>query len=328
MASIPSNMKLVISIIKFLKDESARDTLTPDTRESLEVAVQCLQTAYDIDSSDARLTESQKDVLSLDEIFNSYVLSFEEMDDQLPGELKEAIIMKNIGNNLMKNNQFSEAIRYYTAAIEIDNQNAIYYGNRAAAYSKLNEFKSAIKDCEMAIKIDPKYAKAYGRMGLAFTSLELYDKAVEAFNKALELDPDNQSYQNNLKLAFDKKDQSPPGAAQGMSGLNIDWGNIFSNPAFRNMASTLMQDQSIINALSAGMNSLNQQPPPTDGSGDGGASGSTANPTDRRFDMLLEASHYLAAQLHAANPDLVEQFRQNATRNPNPSNPDNRGMLK
>lgn len=42
----------------------------------------------------------------------------------------ESIICFLLGNNLMKTNQFAEAVKYYTAAIDLDNQNAIYYGNR------------------------------------------------------------------------------------------------------------------------------------------------------------------------------------------------------
>jgi len=284
-----------------------------------------LQTAYDIDSKDPRLTERDF-AFSLEDVFHSAILSIEEEEENSTGELKKAAMMKNLGNSLMKSNQFTEAIRYYTAAIELDDRNAIYYGNRAAAYSKLNDFKNAVKDCEKAIEIDPKYAKAYGRMGLAYTSLEQNDQAIEAFKKAVELDPGNESYQSNLKLALEKKEKPTPTPPAGLAGLNIDWANLFSNPAFRNMASSLMQDQTIINALSAGMNSsLNPGAPGPSTSGESSASGnSPVGGNNRNFDMLLEAGQYLAAQMHAANPDLVEQFRQNTSRSSNPPNSDNR----
>ena len=65
----------------------------------------------------------------------------------------------------MRTEQFREAIECYTKAINNDPNNAVYYCNRAAAYTKLNETKNAISDCERAINIDPNYSKAYGRMG-------------------------------------------------------------------------------------------------------------------------------------------------------------------
>ncbi|GFT88460.1 small glutamine-rich tetratricopeptide repeat-containing protein beta [Nephila pilipes] len=311
------NMTLVMSIINFLKEE-ARKEANPDTKESLEVAVQCLQTAYDIDPKCPSLAQYNLP-LSLADIFScAFPPAEEEIDEK--GEsskepLNKAEIMKNLGNNLMRSNQYSEAIRYYTAAVEIDGSNAVYYCNRAAAYSKLNDFSNAIKDCEKAVEIDPRYAKAYGRMGLAYTSLDQNDLAIKAFKQALEIDPSNESYQSNLKIALERK------ASSGLAGLNsIDWHTLFSNPAFRNMASTIMQDPSIINALSAGMSSsLNQAaaassmgtsestpPPPPDSAAMG----------NRSLEMLLEAGQYLAQQMQAANPDLVDQFRTTSFRPP------------
>lgn len=312
-------MTLVMSIINFLKDE-ARKEENADTKESLEVAVQCLQTAYDIDPKSPTLAEYNIP-LSLADIFTSAFPPAEEEVDEKGDSAKEPLnkaeIMKNLGNNLMRSNQYSEAIRYYTAAIEIDGSNAVYYCNRAAAYSKLNDFGNAIVDCEKAVEIDPRYAKAYGRMGLAYTSLDQNELAIKAFKIALEIEPNNESYQSNMKIALERK------ASSGLAGLSsIDWHTLFSNPAFRNMASTIMQDPNIINALSAGMSSsLNQAaassnmstsentspPPPPPDSGPMG---------NRSLEMLLEAGQYLAQQMQAANPDLVAQFRTTTYRNP------------
>ncbi|GFQ85359.1 small glutamine-rich tetratricopeptide repeat-containing protein beta [Trichonephila clavata] len=298
------NMTLVMSIINFLKDE-ARKEGNPDTKESLEVAVQCLQTAYDIDPKSRTLAQYNIP-LSLAEIFTSAFPSTEE----------EAEIMKNLGNNLMRSNQYSEAIRYYTAAIEIDGSNAVYFCNRAAAHSKLNDFANAIMDCERAVGIDPKYAKAYGRMGLAYTSLDQFELAIKSFKAALEIEPGNESYQSNLKIALERK------ASSGLSGLSsIDWHTLFSNPAFRNMASTIMQDPSIINALSARMTSSLSQAAAA--SNMGTSENATSSPPadsdamgNRSLEMLLEAGQYLAQQMQAANPDLVAQFRTSSYRTP------------
>jgi len=323
------NLKLIRAIINFLKEEGKKPDVSSDTKESLEVAVQCLQTAYDIDSSDGCSENNLP--FSIEDIFQSACLSLSS-DKGSEEKLKNAEMMKNLGNSLMKTNQFADAVKYYTAAIDLDNQNSIYYGNRAAAYSKLNDFQNAIKDCEKAIEIDPKYAKAYGRMGLAYASLEQHEQAIKAFKKAVELDPTNESYRSNLKIAEDKKDK-PTNSLGGLAGLSsVDWQTLFTNPAFRNMASTLMQDPNIISSLSASMaSSLNQggvptppPPPPPTGTGlDSGAGPLPNNPGGRSLDMLLEAGQYLAAQMQAANPDLVEQFRQITSRTFARQNQDN-----
>ncbi|KAF8790474.1 small glutamine-rich tetratricopeptide repeat-containing protein beta-like isoform X2 [Argiope bruennichi] len=326
------NMKLIVSIIGFLKKESDRLT-SLDTKESLEVAVQCLQTAYDVDY-DSPKTAQYILPNSLEEIFDGALLptrNEDELDDKAVNKepLNKAETMKNLGNNLMKNNQFSEAVRYYTAAIEIDGSNAVYYCNRAAAYSKLNDFHNAIKDCQKAVEIEPKYAKAYGRMGLAYTSLEQNDLAIKAFKQALEIEPNNESYQSNLKIAIEKKERPNNPAANFATLGTVDWHTLFSNPAFRNMATSIMQDPNILSALSAGLGgslsqvaaavnaSVPEPPTPPPSSIPGG---------NRSLDMLLEAGQYLATQMQAANPDLIDQLRQNPYRNP--SNPENKDSAK
>ncbi|GIX98664.1 small glutamine-rich tetratricopeptide repeat-containing protein beta, partial [Caerostris darwini] len=330
------NMNIVLSIIDFLKNEAKKEK-NADTKESLEVAVQCLQTAYDIDIDSP---SSQPNLpFSLEEIF-ACVLAPKEENSDVNDENKRKLLLKaeclkNMGNTLMRSNMYSEAAKYYSQAIEIDSNNAVYYCNRAAAYSKLNNFHSAIQDCEKAVQLDPMYAKAYGRMGLAYNSLDENDLAIEAFKKALELEPDNDSYQSNMKIALDKKQKIPSSTAQpNLPGLgSVDWQTLFSNPAFRNMASSIMQDPNIINALSAGMNSCIHQAAPANNDGNSetapsSSSSSTAPDFSPSIDTLIEAGQYLAAQMQAANPDLVEQFRQNTFRNPSNRDGDDKDSPK
>ncbi|MEQ2189926.1 hypothetical protein GOODEAATRI_030312, partial [Goodea atripinnis] len=69
-------------------------------------------------------------------------------------------------NDQMKVENYAAAVEFYSKAIALNPQNAVYYCNRAAAYSKLGNYAGAVQDCEQAIRIDPNYSKAYGRMGL------------------------------------------------------------------------------------------------------------------------------------------------------------------
>ena len=72
---------------------------------------------------------------------------------------------KTKGNELMKGERFEDALAAYTDAISLNNKNAVYFCNRAAAHSKLGQHQDAIEDCVSALEIDPTYSKAYGRMG-------------------------------------------------------------------------------------------------------------------------------------------------------------------
>ena len=72
---------------------------------------------------------------------------------------KNANEEKEKGNRLYQQNQFAEAIKHYSEAINNSTgvSTAILYANRAACYSKLKQYLLAIDDCDKAIQIDPSY---------------------------------------------------------------------------------------------------------------------------------------------------------------------------
>lgn len=181
---------------------------------------------------------------------------------------------KNQGNDFMKLDKYKEAHDCYTKAIEIDDNNAIYYSNRAAASSKLGDHQAALNDCQEAVEIDPNYSKAYGRMGLAYASMEDHQRAKEAYVKAVELDPNNESYRNNLKIAEEKLADASgaggAGAAGGPQGANMMsmLRSVMNNPEIMQMAMRSLQDPRIQNMFNmgggggAGAGGHQQQPPP------------------------------------------------------------------
>ncbi len=179
---------------------------------------------------------------------------------EIPPELKEkADKHKSEGNELMKQEKFKEALEQYNKAIEIDASNAVYYCNRAAAYSKIADFTNSIEDCKNALKIDPSYGKAWGRLGLALLSNNQFEEAYEAYNKAIQLEPSNDGYKQNLKIVEEKLKNMTFGGAAGAGGMGAggpdlgglgNLGNMmsmFNNPQFMNMATTLMSDPQMQN---------------------------------------------------------------------------------
>ncbi|KAI1289984.1 Small glutamine-rich tetratricopeptide repeat-containing protein alpha [Halotydeus destructor] len=292
--------RLVASIVQFLGDQISSSELSQDSKESLEVAIQCLESAYEVSSSDAHLLPSK----TLTEIFSEAVKDEpvkEQAEAAISEETKtEAEGLKNEGNNLMKLEKFDEALKCYTKAIQLDGKNAVYYCNRAAAYSKLNNHSFALEDCRRAIQIDDTYSKAYGRMGLAYASLNDHHRARECYKKASELDPQNESYKNNLAIAEEKvaelERSNPLGALGGLGGFDI--GSVLSNPALMNMASQMMQDPNMQNLIGNMMSSMGVAPPAAaDEAGPGG------------MDAFLRAGQQFAQQMQESNPDLVTQLR-------------------
>jgi tetratricopeptide (TPR) repeat protein len=178
------------------------DAYTFDEQESLEVAIQCLETVFKITPENTHLAVSQP----LMEIFTNFLCTNDilPLSNSVSEDVGKAHQLKDEGNNHMKEENYTAAFDCFTQAIEPDPNNAVYYYNRVAAQSKLSHYTDAIKDCEKAIAIDAKYSKAYGEMGLALTAMNKFEEAVISYQKALDLDPENDSYKSNLKIAEQK----------------------------------------------------------------------------------------------------------------------------
>ncbi|XP_038048346.1 small glutamine-rich tetratricopeptide repeat-containing protein alpha-like [Patiria miniata] len=320
--------QVVYSILEFLEDQIKSGTLGEEAAESIEVATQCLETAYGINTRD---DGSMRPDRSLIEIFSTVygtqntgvstdphlepdiarpaapdVCSATPANGAQPSEedKQKAEDFKNQGNELMKRERYGEAVECYNKSVSIDSTNAVYYSNRAAAFSKLENHKKALEDCDRAIKIDPNYSKAYGRMGLAYTHLNDLRRAKDAYARAVELEPGNDSYQTNLRIAEKKlKDANlgggggggMPNLGQGLGGMDL--GSFLNNPALMNAASSLLQNPQMQNMMSSMMGQAMQ---PEEGQ----------NP-DQQASManLLQVGQQMASQIQQQNPDLVQQIQ-------------------
>ncbi|XP_024252588.1 small glutamine-rich tetratricopeptide repeat-containing protein beta-like [Oncorhynchus tshawytscha] len=287
--------RLAFSIVQFLRDQTHCGALNSDEQESLEVAIQCLETTFKINSSDCHLAAPQH----LTEIFLNSLLKNDQNNpvppetSPSPEDTERAEQLKNEGNNHMKEENYSCAVECYSKAINLDLRNAVYYCNRAAAHSRLGNYTEATGDCERAIGIDPSYSKAYGRMGLAFTAMNKYPEAISYFKKALVLDPENDTYKSNLKIAEQKQKEAVSPIA---TGLGFDMASLINNPAFISMASSVMQNQQVQQLMSGMMSNAVGGP----AAGVGGLSD---------ISSLIEAGQQFAQQIQHQNPELIEQLR-------------------
>eukprot|EP01095_Lingulamoeba_sp_RSL-Kostka_P011874 TRINITY_DN4621_c0_g1_i1.p1 TRINITY_DN4621_c0_g1~~TRINITY_DN4621_c0_g1_i1.p1 ORF type:complete len:395 (+),score=169.46 TRINITY_DN4621_c0_g1_i1:160-1344(+) len=285
-----ADLKRVYNICKFLQNEIQNPSSEDIEVDSLEVAVQCIQTAYGIDLNDEQFknmdidsnnnNEEKKEVRSEEEIqfenrFVEYNLilkkqgaykgleegtqEWEEREQLLRSKLKDiekqkrektAEQKKAEGNVKLQNHQFNEAIDLYSQAIELNPNNAIYYSNRAAAYSHLKQYKKALEDCKKSIKIDPQYSKAWSRLGLAYYNLNDFEQSVVAYKKAVDLVPDSKLFKEGLKIAENKlKETEEEEAKSNNANANnpapggFDFSSLLSNPAVQNLVNNLKGNQ-------------------------------------------------------------------------------------
>lgn len=276
------------SIVNFLKQQLDGDTLNADSRESVEVAVQCIETAFELERADS---VQAVDLLQLVRARGgSQTATTAPLATAVPPAISaEAERLKNEGNELMKAERYREALEQYSRAVQIDPRNSVYFCNRAAAHFKLGEQEAAVADCTAALALQPDYGKAHGRLGLALTALDRHREARAAFARAAQLEPENESYRQNLRLADERltaRGERPP----------MDLGGLLQNPALLNMATEMLSDPNMQNLISGLMN--------TTTAGDVG-------PTDAGgMSALLEAGQALAQHMQASNPELVEHLRR------------------
>ncbi|XP_075695128.1 small glutamine-rich tetratricopeptide repeat-containing protein beta [Rhinoderma darwinii] len=284
---------LVYAVIQFLRDQSQRDVYTSDEQESLEVAVQCLETVFKISSEDVQLAAPH----TLEEVFSQAHSKKDstpaESPSFTPAAIEKAEQLKDEGNNYMKEQIYEAALDCYSQAVELDPNNAVYYCNRAAAHSQLGRHGDAIKDCEKAISIDAKYSKAYGRMGRALAAMNKYKEAISNYQKALDLDPENESYKSYLKIAEQKVRQVPSPTS---AGWGFDMASLMNNPAFVSMAASLMQDPQVQQLMSGMMSNAG-----------GGPAAGVGGLTD--LSSLIQAGQQFAQQIQQQNPELIQQLR-------------------
>lgn len=275
----------VRSFIRFLNGQLVQPNFSSDSRESLEVAIQCLENVYEIEQEEG--DNSQENPLNHIDLFEVYRGAFTNVS---PERKQEAENLKNEGNRLMKEEKYQEALNTYSKAISQDATNPVFYCNRAAAYSRLGDYQSAADDCRMSLRYDPNYSKAYGRLGLACSKMNKNEQALEAYQNALRIEPDNQDYKNNMSVTQQRLEElrsAPVGASGagvlpnlGAGGLGgIDFAAALNNPALVSMATRMMGDPSIQNMLGqlSGMNNV---------------------------DALLETGRQLAMQMSSQNPDV------------------------
>lgn len=124
----------------------------------------------------------------------------DEDDEQWQEEVlkKKAEYYKDCGNYQFKQKSYSEAIEFYTKAIECDPTSPIYFANRAQCQLFEQRYGACEADCTLAIQLDQNYLKAYYRRALARIELQKIDQARQDLEYVLSREPTNKDASSKL----------------------------------------------------------------------------------------------------------------------------------
>ncbi|KAF7310560.1 Hsc70 cochaperone [Mycena chlorophos] len=284
-----NKQRLVLSIIDFLNQSIEDGTVKSDDKESLEVAIQCIGEAFGVDpADDVQVKRLSVKPTTLPSIFDVFIKTKDKVGASAAAapaaststasatpktspatDIAKADELKATGNKLMSEKHYDRAIDAYTQAIALNPTNAVYYSNRAAAYSSKGDHLAAVGDAEQAIATDPTFVKGYHRLGHAQFCLEDYSAAADAFERGLKLEPNNQGLKSSLDnarsriVASSTSDSTSAPAAGGgglgdlLSGLGgggggggmPDLASIMNNPQMMAMAQQMMANGGLENMM-------------------------------------------------------------------------------
>ncbi|BFZ02346.1 hypothetical protein BsWGS_05384 [Bradybaena similaris] len=92
------------------------------------------------------------------------------------------------GNEMAQVEEYTAAIQLFTEAINLDQTDFRFFGNRSYCYDRIEQYDRALRDAERAIKLDKEWPKGYFRQGRALAGLKMYVEAETAFMQVLKLD--------------------------------------------------------------------------------------------------------------------------------------------
>ncbi len=103
-------------------------------------------------------------------------LSFFPQDARLYGV--KALILDELGN-------YTESVKTYETAIELNPNDSLYYNNMSYSLNRLKRFNEALESANKAIMLNPQMANAYKNKAEALLGLQLYEECFEACEEAL-----------------------------------------------------------------------------------------------------------------------------------------------
>ena len=185
---------------------------------------------------------------------------------------KDAALLYNDGNKLIKSGQYNGAIEKYNAAILIQQHPNIFY-QKSIAEKKLRKFDDAQNSLLKCIELDQNFVAAYSGLGTTYYSLKNYQLAINNFNKYIEKSDDKKAkakVQKFVGLAYTQSgnEAKRDGKHQQAIGfLNEAVNNYKYDSAYLTLAEIYLDLRQFEDALNAADNAINNRKEISPGAG-------------------------------------------------------------
>ncbi|KAK7200831.1 MAP kinase kinase-like protein [Novymonas esmeraldas] len=127
------------------------------------------------------------------------------------GPNMEGAVLREEGNDAFKAGRYSQAVHFYSLAIEADPQSEFNYTNRSFAYYHMKEYEKSAADAAKAVQINASFFKGHYRLGMAEMGLGHFARAIGSLRTALQLapEPHRQSIQVSIAKCESKLARAP-----------------------------------------------------------------------------------------------------------------------
>jgi tetratricopeptide (TPR) repeat protein len=118
---------------------------------------------------------------------------FEELEAHLSDDrhrLHRSVLLYNMGQVYESIRVYDEAVRYYSAAMEMDPHYSEYYNDRGNVRLKMDNLDEARADYLRAIQLSPPYSEVWTNLGQCYRRMCRFEEAVEAYGVAIDLTPE------------------------------------------------------------------------------------------------------------------------------------------
>ncbi|XP_065715566.2 serine/threonine-protein phosphatase 5 isoform X1 [Patagioenas fasciata] len=145
-------------------------------------------------------------------------------------DVERAEALKTRANEFFKAKDYEQAVKFYSAAIELNPGNAIYFGNRSLAHLRTEAYGYALADATRALQLDRAYLKGYYRRAASYMALGKFKAALRDYETVVKVRPNDKDaklkYQECHKIvkqkAFERAIASDPHRRSVVDTLDIE----------------------------------------------------------------------------------------------------------
>jgi tetratricopeptide (TPR) repeat protein len=127
--------------------------------------------------------------------------NYERLEQNLPPgrhRLHRSILLYNAGQVYARTGRHDEAVRHFSAAMEMDPNYSEYYNDRGNVLLAMGRLEEAERDYLRAIELSPPYPEVWFNLGQCYARMQRPEDAVRCYQRAVDLDPARPQAWTNL----------------------------------------------------------------------------------------------------------------------------------